>query len=391
MARKGENIWRRVSDGRWEGRVIQEYGANGKARYKFLYGRSYKEVKEKVKAFESGLRGQKPAPAKAGRLFSDVLSRWMENAAMRVKESTLMRYHGLIQTHILPRLGKYPVDKMSSELIESFIGNLLVSGRADGKGGLSPKTAQDILVMLKSVFQYAGCAVNLEHIKIRKDRKESRIFSRDERDRLVAFLSADTDLTKLGILLSLLTGIRVGELCALRWHSIDLGEMTLTIKETMQRVKNLSPGDAAKTKIIITSPKSANGMRAIPLPSALAAVLKKMEANPNAFVLTGNSKKYAEPRTVQKRFKGVLKEAGLADTNFHTLRHSFISSCAEAGFELKALSEIAGHSSVSITLGRYVHSSFAIKRSCMEKMSVQCYSQSDSQSKSAPDSLHSTG
>ncbi|MDR1892120.1 MAG: site-specific integrase, partial [Oscillospiraceae bacterium] len=290
-----------------------------------------------------------------------------------------------------PRLGKYPIDKISGELIESYIGELLISGRTDGKGGLSPKTVHDIFVILKSVFKYADCAINLDRIKIRKDKKETRVLGRDELDRLIVFLSADTDLTKLGVLLSLLTGIRIGELCALRWHSVNLNERTLTVRETMQRVKNLSPGESAKTKITITSPKSKNGMRTIPLPGALTAVLKKMEASPDAFILTGTIGNYVEPRTVQKQFKAILKEAGLAETNFHTLRHSFITSCAEMGFELKALSEIAGHSSVSITLGRYVHSSFALKRSYMEKLSAQCYSQSDSQSECAPDLLRSTG
>lgn len=128
------------------------------------------------------------------------------------------------------------------------------------------------------------------------------------------------------------------------------------------------PNAIYKTRIIITEPKSKASLRTIPLPDFVVKAIKPFVSSPNAYILSGECKSIVEPRTMQNRFKGYLEEGHIGDANFHSLRHTFATRCIEAGFDVKTLSEILGHSSVKITLDRYVHSSMELKRSNMEKL-----------------------
>ena len=137
----------------------------------------------------------------------------------------------------------------------------------------------------------------------------------------------------------------------------------------MQRIQDLSNGSIAKTKIIITEPKSQCSIRDIPLPTFIIDIAKQFASKPKTFILTGTDR-YIEPRTMQNRFKKYIKESGINDANFHALRHTFATRCIEVGFEIKSLSEILGHANVNITLNRYVHSSFELKHSNMNKLAL---------------------
>jgi integrase len=368
MARTGENISKR-KDGRWEARYIREYDGDGKARYHSLYAKTYAEARQKLRLAVSG-----QLTAKAGQsgtaLFSEWTEGWLQNTRLRVKASTYARYRELTEKHILPQLGKFPADKMSTELIEGYVSRLLNDGRLDGGGGLSPKTAEDILTVIKGVFKYAKCCgrIDFERIKLKKNPKEMRVLTELEQAKLNNVLFRNTDLQKLGVLLSLYTGIRVGEVCALRWENISLPEQTLRVKSTMQRMRNFQSEAGGKTSVCVTEPKSKCSVRAIPLPAFLMPVLTEMAAFPKAFVLTGESGCFVEPRVMQNRFKDYLQQAGIADANYHSTRHTFSTRCVESGFEIKSLSEILGHANVKITLERYVHSSFALKRANMDRL-----------------------
>ena len=126
-----------------------------------------------------------------------------------------------------------------------------------------------------------------------------------------------------------------------------------------------------KTEVIITSPKSDSACRIIPLPDFIVDIVEQFYNNPQNFILTGTADKYIEPRTMENRFKKYLKECNIKKYTFHQLRHSFATYCMEIGFDIKSLSEILGHSSVNITLNRYVHSSFELKRVNMNKLEVK--------------------
>ena len=175
---------------------------------------------------------------------------------------------------------------------------------------------------------------------------------------------------KFGILLAVFTGMRIGELCALRWENINLKDKTIHINATMQRLKNQDPDNPAKTRITITPPKSEMSVRTIPMTDEIFALCRKIQClDGKSFILTGNLQ-YMEPRTLQNRFKKIIRECGLENVHFHTLRHTFATRCVEVGFEIKSLSEILGHANTSITLEQYVHSSLEMKRSNMNKLKV---------------------
>lgn len=373
MSRKGENIYKR-KDGRWEGRYIKYYDSDGKAKYGYLYGKTYNEVKTKLKELnadlKTGLLKDKSSP-----LYSAILEAWLQSVRINIKESTYMRYRQLIKKHILPCLGKYQITAISSQLLERYVNDKLQNGRIDGKGGLSPKTVTDIITIIKSSMDYAvyhGYAVqcNLSKLSVKKKEKEMRVLTTQEQKQLTAVLLYKTDLYKLGILLSLYTGIRIGELCALRWENLSIETKTLRVRETMQRIQNSEPTEKRKTRIIITEPKSRCSIRDIPIPEFLIETVKVHQASPKAFVLTGERNRYIEPRTMQNRFQKYVKESGIAKANYHSLRHTFATRCVEVGFEIKSLSEILGHANVNITLNRYVHSSFDLKCDNMNKLSI---------------------
>jgi integrase len=369
--RKGENIYRR-KDKRWEARYIYAYDENGRAKYRYIYGKTYAEAKRKLRATaEKPPRADEP---QAGAPFIEAAVSWLNSARLRVKDSTWVRYRGLIEKHLAPRLGKFPINKISAELLERFVAGLLDNGRLDGGGGLSEKTVQDIVTVIKSVFKYAKCygGIDWTRLRLKKARKEMRVLTRQEQSKLNAILFNDTDAEKLGVLLSLYTGIRVGELCALRWDDIDLTGRTLQVRRTLQRIQSVSPGDGGgrRTEVVITVPKSECAARVIPLPDFLFSAVAERKSDGGAFVLTGDTLRYTEPRVMQNRFKKYVRLAGIEDANYHATRHTFATRCVELGFEIKSLSEILGHSSVKITLERYVHSSFDLKRANMDKLSA---------------------
>lgn len=166
----------------------------------------------------------------------------------------------------------------------------------------------------------------------------------------------------------MLTGLRIGEICALRWQDVSLTDATVCVKCTMQRIKNLDCDTGNKTKVVISSPKSYSSAREIPLSPLALELCKKFYGSPNAYVLTDEAERFVEPRVLQYKMKRYTSDCGLVGEHFHTLRHSFATRCVEVGFEIKSLSEVLGHASPQITLERYVHSSIELKRENMMKL-----------------------
>lgn len=373
MARTGENIYKR-KDGRWEARYIVSYESGGKAKYRYLYARTYTEVKSKlIKAQSQTIIPSNVGINKDKEKYEYWLNEWLRTKQLVVKQSTYIRYRNTIENHIKPELGKYPISKISSTLIEQFVYNKLNYGRVDGKGGLSAKSMSDILVIVKESVKYAqsfGVTVicSFDRITFKKNSQEMRVLSLYEEQRLLSVLLKDFDRYKLGVYICLYTGIRIGELCALQWKNVSISEKVIRIEHTMQRLQNENPNALQKTRIIITEPKSFAALRTIPLPDFLIEVLKPFVGLPNTYILSGECRTVIEPRTMQNKFKAYLDEGQIEDANFHSLRHTFATRCVEAGFEIKTLSEILGHSSVKITLDKYVHSSMQLKRSNMAKL-----------------------
>lgn len=372
MPRRGENIYKR-KDGRWEGRFIKGHDIKGKALYGYVYGRTYSDVKQSLKNNQNKILNLESTTTKSSASYESILVSWLESQRLNIKESTYARYHQIVYTHLIPDIGSLKIERMTTKLIENYLAKLIESGRIDGTGGLSSKTTSDILAIIKASVEYAEynnypLHCKLDKVCIKQHKEEMRVLSLEEQQKLTLVLLDDTDLIKFGVLLSLYTGIRIGELCALKWGNLCIAEGVLSVKETMQRIKDTSNHSISKTKIVITEPKSKCSVRDIPLPEFLISIAKGFQSNNSSYVLTGEKNRYVEPRTMQNRFKSLLRESQISDANYHALRHTFATRCIEVGFELKTLSEILGHSNVNITLNRYVHSSLDLKKENMSKI-----------------------
>lgn len=372
MPRHGENIYKR-RDGRWEGRFLCGHTAENKPRYRYVYAHTYRDVREKLTAIQSG----KSQPSAEDALFgahrcAEISALWLEHKRPEVKLSTFAHYRHLIESHIIPHLGTQPVERIDDLRISRYIRTLLERGRLDDAGGLSPKTVSDILILLKSILRYAGrlglrVNVHFEQLRVRRPAREMRVLSAAEQSALASLFEHSADGRCVGVMLSLYTGMRLGEVCALQWKHIDLQTQTIHVRKTMQRIR-MESADGRKTSVIITDPKSASSVRDIPFPKFLLPVLERAKVSSEAYVLSGCADRYVEPRSMENFFARSIAECGLPAANYHALRHSFATRCVELGFDIKSLSEILGHSNVSITLDRYVHSSLAQKRRNMNML-----------------------
>ena len=208
---------------------------------------------------------------------------------------------------------------------------------------------------------------NFKGITVKQVQKPLRVLSSIEQQKLSEYLFANLNSCNLGILICLYTGLRIGEICALKWEDISLEEQSLYVHHTMQRLQTSRTGKS-KTTVIISTPKSDCSIRTIPIPNDMLALLQEQKQPDNAYVLTGSSHRYMEPRTLQYRFRVIMRRCEIENVNFHVLRHTFATRCVELGFDIKSLSEILGHASVNITLNRYVHPSRELKQKNMDKL-----------------------
>jgi len=359
MAKRGLNIYHR-KDGRWEGRYRNGFRADGKPKYRSVYAETYGEVKEiLIKLKSAELKTKTSCTLTVKQLFDE----WLNMKKFCVKESTIANYVFKINKHLLNFFGGMKFSSLSPKLIFDFI-------QKKKSEGLSIKYISDMIVILKGLAKYTAktyhCANEIVDIEIsRPPKKELKLYSKSEQGTLKSALLEEIGPTRLGILLCLYTGIRIGELCALKWSDVDFNTSVLYISKTCQRIKS-----GSSTKLVITAPKSASSARIIPIPKFLLDILKDFApSNHNCYFLSENEK-IIEPRTMQYRFKSILKKANLPSTNFHSLRHIFATNCIEIGFDVKTLSEILGHRTVEITLNRYVHSSMSRKRECMELLNI---------------------
>jgi len=367
MSRRGENIYKR-KDGRWEARIIIAGSSPGSKTRKSFYDATYKGAKDKMQRYLVDGGNDKQC------LYKAILQKWLNSKKHGIKESTYSKYSYMIDKYISPILGDYDISIISTQILENYVSRLLGDDASDTVG-LSGKSVRDILTIIKMSMHYSEylgykviCDCSL--ITVKNNQSSMRVLTVEEQSILTKSLLQETDLCKLGILVSLYTGIRVGELCALRWENIDLKAQRISIVQTMQRISDLDSGVKNKTKIIFSEPKSKCSIREVPIPDFLVSILAPFETEPTAFFLSGTDKHYIEPRTMQYCFGRCISKCNIAPANYHALRHTFATRCIEVGFEIKSLSEILGHASVNITLNRYVHSSFNLKLTNMNKLGM---------------------
>ena len=332
MARRGENIYKR-KDGRYEGRYIKYYDLSGRAVYGYVYDRKYTAVKQRL-AERKTEKGRTPVQASVK--LCDWLDIWLKSQS-NLKPTTKQIYKSYIANHLCPAIGNIPLKKLNTEILQAFIDNIELSAS-------SVKTVFSILRSALSAAQDRGFITDIwSKIKVPKCEKAIvKVLTPKQQRQLENVLTGDGDIV---ILICLYTGLRIGELCALKWSDINLESAILTVNGTQARTEN---------GVEILSPKSRTSKREIPVPPFLLNKLKLLPHNGD-FVVSHNGKPY-DVRTYRRYFKAALKRADLPDIKYHSLRHTFATRALEVGMDYKTLSEILGHSSVGITLDLYAHS-----------------------------------
>ncbi len=380
MPRRGENIHKR-SDGRWEGRYRDGYDKNGKTKYSSVYAKSYLEVKSKLMEANKRMEAkQEKKRIPYCMTFREALYLWLENNQIKLRQQTYAKYQRLIEQHIIPELGTYTTNELTASVVNRFLASKSENGRLDGNGGLSPSYIRTIAFIVTSALDFAikqGCAAPLAGDVVRpiKKRNDLEVLSMKEQTILETAMKTDIDSQKFGILLSLYAGLRIGEICGLKWNDIDFENNTIHIRRTVERIPNIgSERNRNKTKLVVGEAKTPSSNRIIPIPSALIKLFLKHAASKslNDYVIQGKMYPYTDPRTLQYKFHNYLEQCGLRHMNFHSLRHTFATRCIESGMDIKTLSEILGHANVNITLNTYVHSSMEQKRLQINSMIAFC-------------------
>lgn len=355
MPRRGESIYKR-KDGRWEARFVKEITVDGKKKYGSVYAKTYAEVKAKQQQhiltpqiFEIHQYGT----------IKVIMLEWLSVVKHNIRHSTFIKYEGIINNHIIPEIGNLSVRLISRANLSAFTDKLI-------QKNLAISTINNILIVLGMGLEYSEeeYSIKCPKIKTLKNQiKETRVLSKTEEQVLLNHIVRSDSIYCFGILISLYTGIRIGELCALKWSDIKDGK--IYINKTMLRIKS----ESGKSIITITSPKSEKSNRVIPIPQVISKIIEQHRL-PRGYVIHQDNNKYIEPRLMQKKFKEIVTECNLENVHFHTLRHTFATRCVELGFDIKTLSEILGHSTVTTTLQRYVHSSFELKQNNMDKLQL---------------------
>ncbi len=305
--------------------------------------------------------------------YSQYLDEWLNYHKQFIKTSTYSLYKVMIENHIKSDLGTFKLKHINNELIQKFVLQKLENGRKDGKGGLKEKTVKDIVVVIKLSLKFAfeRNIIKTFNMKIiypkQNDDKKLISFSTLEVNILNNYLISKPTAKNIGILLALYSGLRIGELCALKMSDINTASKCININKTLQRIYVQYGFDDENSSIFITPPKTKNSTRTLPIPDFINELIVELKIAEDNYLLTG-AEKPTEPRTYRAYYERLLKRLEIDYKKFHCLRHTFASKCIEIGIDYKTVSEIMGHSNINTTLNLYVHSNFEQKEKAVNEL-----------------------
>ena len=291
---------------------------------------------------------------------------WLLYKSQTLKYSTYVKYRSLYRNHLLMAVGQFKIKEVNEDVLNSKVFH------KDGREKILSQNLQNSIInLVNQVITYVNENYGYPFMRLKRKKelkmklKTVSIFSLGEQKQILKYVYDHRNISGVGILLCLSTGLRLGEICALKWEDIDFINRILYVRRTVQRIEV----DNAETKTILmeSEPKSFCSIREIPLSQGITELLLTYKDD-TVYFMNGN--KPMEPRSYQKKFKSILKQAGISDKNFHILRHTFATNCIEGGTDVKSLSEMLGYSNVQITLNRYVHPSMDTKRQCIDKLSI---------------------
>lgn len=366
MARKGENIYKR-KDGRWEGRVIQSEG-----KYRYYYAKTYREVREKMKNSCDTEATPIMKVQQSKENAADLFNNWLLNDSLnQLKPSTFESYYYCMKSYVIPYFSQPQNTLLCEKTITAFVQSI------HNNQELSVTYQKKILSIFKTALKAIFIKTPKNQLlidkvilpKVKYSLTEVPVFSLKEQRLLEYTVQNSKDERMLGIVLCFYTGIRLGELCALKWGDFDFDAGTMSIRRSVSRVRNFE-SEGAKTKLSIGTPKSCTSCRKIPIPAFFYKQVKDKNMIPKAenyYILSSGTEPF-DPRAYQRLYKKMLVESGVRNRKFHALRHTFATRALELGVDLKTLSEILGHSNVNITLNVYAHSLMEQKKKAIEKM-----------------------
>lgn len=369
MPRKGENIYKR-KDGRWEGRIWKEISIPGKRSYLSIYGKTYKETKEKMQIAKNCCwQGGKRIPK-----LEEAASVWMNDRKSDWKSTTCREYSYVLHKYVIPWLGNVKINSIDYQTMKNFVSLLLKEQNNELSANYLSYICSIVIRILFHMEKKYGYGISAPANPVAKNRKNQVILPGEQAlYKLEEYLIANSEKNaNLGILIALYTGIRIGELCALTWKDIDLKERVIYIRNNVQRVRRDGVGEN-KTHTVIQTPKTSDSVRLVPISPMLFPLLEKYQQEESNHIIQGIRNSWADPRTVQYQFQKILETCGLEHFNFHMLRHAFASRCIEKGFDAKSLSEILGHSDIRLTMDLYVHSSVQQKKMLMNRFGSYLY------------------
>lgn len=295
--------------------------------------------------------------------FREIAELWKENRRSMVKHSTYCAYALILKTHLMPVFADFY--SISENEVQQFALDKL-------KTGLSKKTVHDIIAVLKSIGRFGAKkgmfempSWDIEYPSDTIARTLPVLSLADHRKLLKAIASTPTP-QNIGIMIALCCGLRIGEVCALKWKDVDMTRRIITITSTIGRIYNC---DRMATEQYASTPKTRNSNREIPISQTLfhALCVVKKQQIADKFVV-GEGSKAKEPRTYRETFSRLLKRLGISSIVFHGLRHTFATRCIESGCDYKTVSVILGHSNVATTLNLYVHPNLDQKKRCISRM-----------------------
>lgn len=297
--------------------------------------------------------------------INQITEEWKEEKKKYVKKSTYAAYQLLIQNHIKPYFGD--LYEVNEEKVQQFVFDKL-------DAGLSEKTIRDIIIVLKMILKFGIKNGYLEYVQIdvkfpsKQDKKNLDVLSKADQKKFMEHLRNNFTFKNLGIFICLSTGMRIGEICGLRWCDVDTAEGVIKVRHTLQRIYIIE-GETRYTELLLDTPKTANSVRDIPMSSELLKMLKSLNkvVNENYYVIS-NDIKPIEPRTYRNYYKKLCKQLYIPELKFHGLRHSFATRCIESKADYKTVSVLLGHSNISTTLNLYVHPNKEQKKKTIDKM-----------------------
>ena len=295
----------------------------------------------------------------------DIAEAWKEYKRPYVKQSTMAAYVLILENHVLPEFGDN--DSLHEHEVQAFVLKKI-------EHGLSVKSVKDILIVLKMVMKFGVKKEWMTHYEwdikfpANNQPKELEVLSVANHRKILDYVQHNFTFMSLGIYISLSTGLRIGEICALKWSDINVTDGTITVQRTIERIYVVE-GEKKHTQLVINTPKTVNSCREIPMSKELLAMVKPMKkvVNGNFYVLT-NEDKPTEPRTYRNYYNKLMEKLNIPKLKYHGLRHSFATRCIEAGCDYKTVSVLLGHSNISTTLNLYVHPNMDQKKRCINKM-----------------------